>query len=269
MTTAETMSERNRTAWEHRAYDFWLQLNGTPEKAGADMKADPRKWLRRHLDLMGDVKGRSIVVPLGSNGRKAVPLAVLGARVTVIDISRENGRYAAELAAAAGVSLEYVVADYASCDLARMEGSFDIAYMEGGILHYFPDLGVPFGRTRKLLKAGGQLVLNDFHPMRKCLPEGTVPTGGDYFDAALHDAPVAYEDLLAGADKASMPKCLLRYWTMGEIVTAVAKAGFRIGMMRETPYLTKPKLPGDFTIAATAEGGQAPLPRGGHQRAVD
>jgi len=245
------MSGRNRAAWEHRAYDFWIQLNGTPQKAGKDMRADPRKWLRRHLDLMGDVGGRDIVVPLGSNGRKAVPLAVLGARVTVIDISRENGRYAAELAAAAGVALEYVVADYASCDLSRFEGRFDIAYMEGGVLHYFGDLDALFDRTRKLLRAGGCLVLNDFHPFRKCV-DGAVPTDGDYFDADLHDAPVAYEDLLHGADKASMPKCLLRYWTLGEIVTGIAKSGLRIERMRETPYLTRPKIPGDFTIVARA-----------------
>ena len=34
----------------------------------------------------GQVKGRSILTPLGSNGRKAVPLALLGADVTILDI---------------------------------------------------------------------------------------------------------------------------------------------------------------------------------------
>jgi len=40
------------------------------------------------------------------NGRKAVPLALLGADVTVFDISEENKRYALELAEAANTHIE-------------------------------------------------------------------------------------------------------------------------------------------------------------------
>lgn len=39
-----------------------------------------------------------IANPCGSNGRIAVPLALLGADVTIFDISEENKRYALELA---------------------------------------------------------------------------------------------------------------------------------------------------------------------------
>ena len=41
----------------------------------------------------------------GSCGKKAVPLAILGAEVTVFDISEDNKRYALEVAAAAKVDL--------------------------------------------------------------------------------------------------------------------------------------------------------------------
>ena len=40
----------------------------------------------------------------GSCGKKAIPLALLGADVTVFDISEDNKRYAMETADAAGVS---------------------------------------------------------------------------------------------------------------------------------------------------------------------
>ena len=48
---------------------------------------------------------------MGSNGTKAVALALLGAEVTVVDVSPGNAKYAQELAAAAGVELQYEVCD--------------------------------------------------------------------------------------------------------------------------------------------------------------
>ena len=76
------------------AYEFWVQSTGPPDQVARDMLADPTRWLRRHLPVLGDVKGRRVLHPLGSNGRKGIPLAILGAEVTIIDISEENRRYA-------------------------------------------------------------------------------------------------------------------------------------------------------------------------------
>lgn len=67
------------------------------------MLDDPTRWLRRHLPVLGDVKGRRVLHPLGSNGRKGIPLAILGAEVTIIDISEENKRFALDVARTAGV----------------------------------------------------------------------------------------------------------------------------------------------------------------------
>jgi 2-polyprenyl-3-methyl-5-hydroxy-6-metoxy-1,4-benzoquinol methylase len=61
---------------------------------------------------------------MGSHGHKAVALALLGAAVTVVDVSPGNATYARAVAAAAGVELEYVVADVLQLppDLVRGEG---------------------------------------------------------------------------------------------------------------------------------------------------
>ena len=105
-------ASRNKAAWEHRAYEFWVQSTGPPDQVARDMLDDPTRWLRRHLHVLGDVRGRRVLHPLGSNGRKGIPLAILGAEVTIIDISEENKRYALDVARAAGVDIEYIVADY-------------------------------------------------------------------------------------------------------------------------------------------------------------
>ena len=241
-------ASRNKAAWEHRAYEFWVQSTGAPDQVARDMLDDPKRWLRRHLPVLGDVRGRKILHPLGSNGRKGIPLAILGAEVTIVDISEENRRYALDVARAAGVDIEYIAADYGEYeDISRAE-SCDIAYMEGGVLHYFEDIAKMFRKTHRMLRPGGRLILDDFHPYRKLAKD--FPTGGDYFDTRLHEAPIAYAGLLDGNDPNTMPQCLLRYWTIGELVTAVASAGFRIDEMTERSRGDEPMVPSDYLILA-------------------
>ena len=242
-------SSRNKAAWEHRAYEFWVQSTGPPDQVARDMLDDPKRWLRRHLPVLGDVRGRKILHPLGSNGRKGIPLAILGAEVTIIDISEENRRYALDVARAAGVDIEYIAADYGEFEDVSREGSYDIAYMEGGVLHYFDDIAKMFRNTHRMLRAGGRLILGDFHPYRKLTRD--FPTGGDYFDTGFHDAPVAYAGLHEGADPSTMPQCLIRHWTIGEVATAIASAGFRIEGMIERARRGEPMVPSDYVIVAS------------------
>ena len=76
----------------------------------------------------------------GSCGKKAIPLALLGAEVTVFDISEANRKYAVETAEAAGVKIGYEVCDIMEIDMDKYAGFFDVVFMEGGILHYFHDI---------------------------------------------------------------------------------------------------------------------------------
>ncbi|QYR21862.1 class I SAM-dependent methyltransferase [Paenibacillus sp. sptzw28] len=109
--------------------------------------------MRKHIGYLGDVKGKKIAVLLGSSGRKAIPLAILGGLVTVVDISPENQRYALEVAREAGVEIEYIVSDVFEINMDKLKHAYDIVYLEGGILHYFADLA-PFARiVHDLLKA--------------------------------------------------------------------------------------------------------------------
>ena len=57
--------------------------------------------LRKYAGYLPEVKDKRIAV-CGSCGKKAVPLAVLGAQVVVFDLSEDNRRYACETAEAAG-----------------------------------------------------------------------------------------------------------------------------------------------------------------------
>ena len=107
----QQMSERNKVGWNQNAYQAWISRHGHPKEYAKQLKSDPLKKVSYYIDEVGEVKGKRILNLLGSKGNKAVCFALLGADVTVVDLSSENKRYAMELAEAAGVSLTYIVQD--------------------------------------------------------------------------------------------------------------------------------------------------------------
>lgn len=219
--------------------------DGTPQQKAEQILSDPRRALKGHLDFLGDVAHKRIANICGSNGRKAIPLALLGAHVTVFDISEENREYAIQLARAAEVKIEYIVCDVLDIDLRVHEERYDILYLEGGILHYFDDLSKFFAVLYTILAPGGKLVLNDFHPYRKCGLHS-----GDYFDKQLHTGAVAYKGFFDADEQSEFPDCLLRYYTVSEIINAVVQAGFVLRRFDEYPGVDDRRLPGELMILA-------------------
>lgn len=63
---------------------------------------------------------------------------------------------------------------------------------------------------------------------------------------------VAYEKFFPISEKNEFPKCLLRYWTMGEIISSFATVGFIIEKLVEGPRFDSHKnIPGEFTLVAS------------------
>jgi ubiquinone/menaquinone biosynthesis C-methylase UbiE len=252
--------QQNKSAWNTGAYQAWLNRFGTPAEAAKKIKEDPARRIGKVYADMGDVKGKKIVNLLGSNGNKAVALALLGAEVTIADFSSENERYAREMAEAAGVSLTYVVSDVLHLPQEMLSGEFDIVFMEFGILHYFLDLNPLFQVVKALLRRGGSLVLQDFHPVTTKLISSRGTTAnirkhkvtGDYFDTALTEKEIAFSKYLPEGESVQCVR--LRHWTIGETVTAVAKAGLYIRMLEELPNLSSDVydrgIPKTFTLLA-------------------
>ena len=244
-------SRVNKAAWEYDAYAFWLRHNGQPEELAAKLTADPMRGLKRHGPHLGDVRGKRIANICGSCGKKAVPLALLGAQVTVFDISRDNQRYALELARVAGAALDYQVCDVMEIDLERYGGSFDVVYMEGGVLHYFHDLAAFMGLMHALLRPGGRMVLSDFHPFTKVLDAlGLQTKQMGYFCTDVFEGEMAHACFYPEEIRAQFPRCLLRRYTMSEIINAVIRAGFTLRQLEEHPAWENPDLPGEFTAVA-------------------
>ncbi|MBY5766699.1 methyltransferase domain-containing protein [Rhizobium leguminosarum] len=248
MTTdaADKITETNRLAWNAERYNAWICAFGGVEAEAARIIAEPKRVLRRLSPYLGEIAGKRICSVQGSHGRIAVALARLNAEVLVIDFSEENRRFALDLATAAGVTIDYAVCDIMEAGLLEQAHSFDVLVLELGILHYHQDLDRFFMVMRKLAVDGGMLLVNEFHPFQRKLSWAEGPH--DYFQTDLIEADVPNPDV-AGA---SLGKCLYRFWTMGDILTAVIKAGFTIARLDEHPDWTDPAIPGSFTLVARA-----------------
>lgn len=248
-------SRQNKKAWEYNAYEFWTKTAGKPSDRAKKNLENPRrmlKWHANYFDRFDHVKVANIC---GSCGKKAIPLALLGAEVTIFDISEENKRYALEVAEAAHVNINFEVCDILEIDMAKYGGYFDVVFMEGGILHYFHDIDEFMKIMYSLLKSGGKMICSDFHPFTKIVDTLKLeqPTMS-YFSTEIFEGEMAHARFYDKEIRSQMPKCSYRKYTISEIINSIIQNGFCLKRFDEHPSWENEKLPGEFTAVAIKQG---------------
>lgn len=228
-----------------------MKQSGTPgDRAKKDLE-DPIKMLKKYAAYFDTYKGIKVANICGSCGKKAVPLAILGAEVTVFDISEDNKKYALEVAAAAKVDLNFEVCDILEIDMEKYGNYFDVVFMEGGILHYFHDIDEFMGIMYSLLKENGKMICSDFHPFTKMSDvlnfEGSTRS---YFSQEIFEGEMAHARFYEKSIREQMPKCSYRKYTISEIINSVINSGFTLRKFDEHPAWTNEKVPGEFTVVA-------------------
>lgn len=237
----QTDASENEKAWNEDAFQAWVNRFGPPSEAAEKIADNPLARLGSLAPYFANkkLKGKEIINLLGSHGGKAIALAVLGAEVTVVDISAENAEYARQTAAALHVPLNYLVSDVLALSASNHNAlSADYLFMELGIVHYFIDLEPLASLVYRLLKPGAVFILQDFHPVSTKLvtTKGKKQiVFGNYFDKRLIERQVAYGKHLRVEELTH--KVYLKEWTLGEIVTAFASIGLRIERLDEAPNM--------------------------------
>jgi 2-polyprenyl-3-methyl-5-hydroxy-6-metoxy-1,4-benzoquinol methylase len=240
-------AEQNKIAWEYRAYEARTSGDTIQEQARKILK-NPKARLRYHARYFENIAGKRIANVCGSDGRRTVPFAVLGAEATLFDISEPQIKYALELAEAVGVKLEYVLGDFIETDINKYGNMFDFLYLEGGIIHYFSNIDEFTKMLYAISKSNGRLILCDMHPYRKL--DNLFVTEGDYFDSRLHDNDAPLRTVFPEEEQEAFPKISVRYYTISEIINSVIASGFMIKEFIEHPHYKDPARPMEFTIIA-------------------
>jgi SAM-dependent methyltransferase len=177
------------------------------------------------------VAGKDVLCLAGGGGQQSVAFALLGARVTVVDLS--EAQLQRDRAAAAHYGLDITVQQGDMRDLSMLAAdSFDVvdhAYSLG----FVPDIGVVFGQVARVLRPGGSYNFNYANPFSLGLTQYDWNGAGyslkhPYVDGAEHrpvDSPWVYDRSAAAAP--IQPSREFRH-TLSTVVSSLVAHGFVI-----------------------------------------
>lgn len=116
------------------------------------------------LDLLGDVKGKSILHLQCHFGQDSISLSRMGAKVTGVDLSDKAIDAAKNLAKQCGTDTEFICTDVYNLPNVLNE-KFDIVFTSYGTIGWLPDLDRWANVVSHFLKPDGEFVMAEFHPV--------------------------------------------------------------------------------------------------------
>jgi SAM-dependent methyltransferase len=158
---------------------------------------------------LGDLKGKRVLHVLCGGGAATAELAELGAVATGVDPSAELLDAARER----WPSILWVQGDPEALPAELRRGRFDLVYSGEGVLARLHDLDAWARGLADAAHAHGELLVFEDHPVADCV-DGLLHWREDYF-----------------VDPAE-PE---RIWRLGQIATALARAGFTVEALEEYP----------------------------------
>jgi SAM-dependent methyltransferase len=259
--------EMNRTIW-----DTWAAVHGQDAYydtaglvAGADsLGSGERAGLLAALGREDDLTGLSLLHVQCHIGFDTVSLARRGAQVTGTDFSAASLAKAADIAAKAGVTIDWVEAESTALP-SSLHGRFDLAYATVGVLCWIGDVAAWMSSVAATLAPGGQLLLYEMHPLYSALAgpdslELEFPYGGA--------EPQLFEESISYAVPGAIlePTMTIQYaHSLGEVVTAAIDAGLEIRRLEEhtdadrDPRGMRPNLEPDGRFRLRSGGHPVPI----------
>jgi SAM-dependent methyltransferase len=232
------MHASNQAAWDEAAerYERWL-----PEAIEL-IKGGGTNLLPPELEAIGDLHGncRRAIHLQCAGGRDTLSLWNLGAdEVVGIDFSSRMLELAERLSTAVGAPARWIRADVLDTP-HELDGTGDLVYTGRGSLVWLQDLDAWAAVLHRLLAPTGRLVLFEGHPIEWLFDVDDdghwIATDYDYFAGPEASKGWAPEYI----DRLSIPEAeqawkFARSWTLGEVLTALARAGLRFEQIAEHP----------------------------------
>jgi SAM-dependent methyltransferase len=173
---------------------------------------------------LGDLNGKRVLHLLCGTGEATSALAELGAVATGVDPQPA----ALETARERWPKILWVDGDPQSLPRQLRRGRFDLVYSGEGVLGTLADLDGWAAGISAALRAAGELLVFDDHPVADCV-DGLLRWRSDYFrDPSDPD----------------------RLWRLGQVVSALARAGLHVHALEEYPGGTS-RLRHDRRVPAT------------------
>jgi SAM-dependent methyltransferase len=158
---------------------------------------------------LGELSSKRVLHLQCGTGEATAELAELGAVVTGVDFSAE----ALDAARARWPTILWVVADVQALPAELRRGRFDLVYSAEGVLAGLDDIDAWARGLVDALHPHGELLMFEEHPTGQCV-DGLLRWHADYFGESL------------GAE---------RLWRLGQVVTALSRAGLVVEALEEYP----------------------------------
>ncbi len=226
----------NRANWDSRV-DIHFGSNGY----GVDKFASDPAHLSHEVtfdkEKLGDVAGKKLIHLQCHIGTDTISWARLGAEVTGIDLSEKSIAAAQELSRIAQTPARFLVSELYDSPSVVPE-KFDIVYTGCGAICWLPDIKAWAKVVASFLDAGGLFYMCESTPILWALDwedMDRLSVTESYFET-VEPVAVVEEDTYEGEGVVASP---LNYsWNhgMGEILTALLNAGFRLDAIEEYDF---------------------------------
>ena len=115
-------------------------------------------------DLLGDIRGQSVLHLQCHFGMDTISLARRGAVATGVDLSDVAISKARELNHAVDANARFIESDVYSLD-KELDEQFDVVFTSYGVVGWLPDMDRWAKTVAKFLKPGGRFIMAEFHPV--------------------------------------------------------------------------------------------------------
>ncbi len=166
--------------WEAQAKDFQKKFG-----AIVDVNYGPGAPNERRLKLLGNIKGKEILEIGCGGGQCTVYFAKKGAKVTGVDLSEEQLKFAKKLADKHKVDIKFIQGSFQN--LSKFKSNSKDIVFSAYALQYSPDLLEVFKQVKRILKKNGLFVFSFDHPIWKMINYKTLKVEKSYFKIGRYE----------------------------------------------------------------------------------
>lgn len=172
------------------------------------------------LKLLGNIKNKRIL-EIGCGGaQNSIYFAKHGARVTAIDISKDQIEFAKNLAKKHNVKIDFYVRDIKT--LTPIKSSSQDIVFSAFALQYVDNLKKCFGEVNRVLRKKGIFVFSLDHPFFRTVNSKNLKIQQSYFKTGRHEE-----------DFGNYGKFIMFNHTISELFKTLIESGFEVTKMLE------------------------------------
>ena len=185
------------------------------------------------LEILGDIKGKSILHLQCHFGQDSISLSRLGAKVNGIDLSDKAIENARRIAKETNSDVEFICCDLYDLE-KHLDKQFDIVFTSYGTITWLPDLDKWGKLISRFLKPHGRFVFVEFHPVVWMFDDNFEKIGYNYFNV---EAIVETENGTYADKNANISQSYVTWnHSLSEVLSSLLNNSLKLTEIQEYDY---------------------------------